>query len=464
MTIRGGGPLGISLILPGALSRMITMLQALLAKPVIANLFPKGSIRLRFAKGALWSLIGAIIAQGLGLLASVAVARLLGRERYGELGIIQSTLAVFAAFTSSAMGLTATKYVAELRFVDPQRTGRIIGLSTYVAAGAGVLLATALWGLAPNLASGALNAPHIVTGIQLASIALFFNSISSVQTGILSGLEAFNAIARLNLWRGLLNFPVMFWGAWRWNLEGAVAALGLVALTGVLMNGWMLGKELSRAKIPVHRRALLHDWRILSDFSLPAFLSSILVVAASWMANTMLVKQPGGYGEMGIFNAANQWRIAILFIPNAISQPMLPMLAELYGLKESRRFLVLLKTNLFIVFTSTLLAASGVAVASRWIMGAYGAEFSRGELVLIVLSFSTVLSASLAVTGSAILSMGKMWHGFALNCIWAIAFLTTFSVLVGHSALGLSVSYLVSYVVHLVTVGTYVTVVVRHKG
>jgi len=49
--------------------------------------FPVGSLRARFAKGATWSLIGAVISQGLALVASVIVARLLGEVGFGELGM-----------------------------------------------------------------------------------------------------------------------------------------------------------------------------------------------------------------------------------------------------------------------------------------------------------------------------------------------------------------------------------------
>src|SRR6266496_383991 len=75
----------------------------------------------RFVSGIAWSGIGAVISRALSLLASVVTARVIGREMFGEFGIIQSTLCMFGTFAEFGMGLTANKYVAEYRKRSPVR-------------------------------------------------------------------------------------------------------------------------------------------------------------------------------------------------------------------------------------------------------------------------------------------------------------------------------------------------------
>ena len=48
---------------------------------------------------------------------------------------------MFQVFAGLGLGLMATKYVAEFRTNDPQKSGRIIVLSNLVAAGIGVVIA-----------------------------------------------------------------------------------------------------------------------------------------------------------------------------------------------------------------------------------------------------------------------------------------------------------------------------------
>ena len=73
----------------------------------------KSPLALRLAQGAFWSLSGAVLARGLGLLATIFVARLLGKEGFGALGLIQSTVGMFGVVAGFGMGMTATKNIAE---------------------------------------------------------------------------------------------------------------------------------------------------------------------------------------------------------------------------------------------------------------------------------------------------------------------------------------------------------------
>lgn len=61
----------------------------------------------KMTKGALWSLIGALLSRGLTVFASIIIARILGTNLYGEFVVIQSTIGMFAGL---GLGMTATKF------------------------------------------------------------------------------------------------------------------------------------------------------------------------------------------------------------------------------------------------------------------------------------------------------------------------------------------------------------------
>src|SRR5438270_13461840 len=83
----------------------------------------------RLAHGVFWSFAGTALARTLALAASVVTARLLGKQGYGEFGVVNSTLLTLQTFASVGLGATATRYVAELRAKDPERAARILALS-----------------------------------------------------------------------------------------------------------------------------------------------------------------------------------------------------------------------------------------------------------------------------------------------------------------------------------------------
>ena len=168
----------------------------------------------RLARGMIWTLAGAMMARGLGLIASVVAARMLGREGFGELGVIQSTVAMFGAFAGFGLGLTATKHIAECRNADPTRAGRIMALSGVIAVISGAVMALGLLLAAGPVAEHALAAPHLKGLLQVSAGLIFLGALNGAQLGALSGLEAFKTIARVNLWSGLASFPIMIVGVW----------------------------------------------------------------------------------------------------------------------------------------------------------------------------------------------------------------------------------------------------------
>src|SRR4030095_9246929 len=94
----------------------------------IAMEFVDGQTLRELIRGAFWALCGSLTSRVLALGAAIIAARILGKEVYGELGIVQSTLSMFGTLAGFGLGTTAMKYVAEHRSKDPAKAGRIIAL------------------------------------------------------------------------------------------------------------------------------------------------------------------------------------------------------------------------------------------------------------------------------------------------------------------------------------------------
>lgn len=416
---------------------------------------PLGS---RMARGAFWSIGGAVLSRGLMLVASILVARVLGREMYGEYGMIRSTVSMFLVFAGFGLGMTATKHVAEFRLSDPARAGRIMAISGLFAVGTGILIAVGLYIFAPWVATHTINAPHLVGELRIGAFILLLNAMNGAQTGALAGFEAFRSIAKVNLWTGLASFPLLIGGAYWGGLRGAVWALAANMIINWLLNHVALRREAARFQVPFSRVGCFVEWPILWRFSLPAALSGIMVSPVIWACNALLVNQNGGYGEMALFDAANQWRLAILFIPSMISQIALPMLSNFAKIDDFNMYDKVLKCNLTINVLSAAFVALPIIFLSKILMNSYGKEFEGGYLILIVLSLTTVFMAANNVVGQAIASQNNMWIGFLFNLLWAFV-LILLSVLMlkkGYGALGLAYASLIAYFLHSIWQFIYV--------
>ena len=421
-------------------------------------------VGLRLARGVFWSITGSVISRGLMLCATVLVARMLGKTGYGELGMIQSTVGMLGVFAGFGLGVTATKYVSEFCRSDPERAGRIIGLSGLFALGTGGIMALGLFIFAPWLAEHTINAPHLTGVLRVGALLLFVNALNGAQTGALAGFEAFQTIARVNLIIGLISFPVLVFGAYFGGLVGVVWALAINLCFNWLLNHLALRKEARRYGIPFSLRDCGREWSVLWKFSLPAVLAGSMVGPVNWVCSAILVNRHDGYEEMGIFNAANQWYALLLFLPGIFGSVVLPILSDQWGQNNTRRsvktMILAIKINLLTVIPLVLVAS----LVSPYIMSLYGEAFVEGWPTLVVVLITAGLLAIQEPVGQIIAASGKMWIGFAMNTGWGLVVITSTLLLVDYGALGLAIARMLSYIVHAVWTFSYAIWLIRCRA
>lgn len=394
---------------------------------------------------------GTVASQALAMAASIISARLLGRDGFGEFGIVVGTVGTFGWLAGMGLGVTTTKHVAQYRSADPGRAGRMLALSGRVAVISGLVVVAVLLALAPQLAARTLNAPHLTLALQMGGALLYLNALNGVQQGALSGLEAFRAIARTNLIRGLVNCPLMVVLVWMYRLEGAVAATVATAGVGWWVNYRAVRGECSRAGVPLNVKPDRRDLPVLWHFALPALISGALLGPVIWLANTLLARQPGGYGQVGLVNASSQWRNLLLFLPTVVNQVTLPPLAsaleeEGEGTLSDRILEMAHGINQIVLWP---IAAVLVFMAGP-IMGAYGKDFTQGRCVFALMVGGTAIAYVGNAISTMITSRGLMWFAMAQNLSWAVVLL---SVCLGfarsHGALAVGVGMAAGYVVLL---------------
>ena len=407
-------------------------------------------IGLRLASGVFWSMAGAVISRGLMLAATVLVARMLGKEGYGELGMIQSTVGMFGIFAGFGLGLTATKHVAEFCQSDPARAGRIIGLSVMIAILTGGMMSFGLFLFAPWLAEQ-INAPHLAGLLRIGAVILFISALNGAQTGALSGFEAFKTIAHVNLFVGITSLPILVCGAYFGGLRGAVWALAINLCLNWLFNHLALRVEARRHNIPLTLADSTREWSVIWSFSLPAVLSGILVGPVMWAVNAMLANQ-AGYEQVGILTAVMSSQIILGFIGSMVNAPLFAVIASKStddNLFDDRQ---LTKTNLFSTWILISLFAVPLLCFPSVMEFLYGQHYAglqfRLSLAFVVLNTCTIMYKQ-GIT-RLLMAHGHIWWTFLSNLLWAavvLGFATQWSHI---GAWGVAASFCAGYVINMI--------------
>ncbi len=403
----------------------------------------------RIVHGASWSFAGTLVSKLIILVAGIACAQILGKEAYGEFGMVRSTINMFVAFGSAGIGLTATKYIAEHKERDISRVSHVYHFSQIFALIVASLLVATTLSFSEKIAIGLLDAPQLTEAINIGALLLFVTVLNAVQSGALSGFECFKIIAINSFWGSVAEAIFMLLGAYFYGVYGAVLGFGVGFIALYVLNTYSLRKIFRAFNVPISWKVQLahFDVSILARFTLPATLSAILIMPAYWVAKSMLVKE-GGFAELALFEAADQWRLMILFVPTAVSQVILPTLAGLRD-KQAEDFWQILRVNILINVGIASLCGVAVAGASSFIMSLYGQSFDD-PWPLVLLALSAIPIAFANVVGLSISSRSKMWEGFAFNLVWAVLFLVSslwfLSLELG--AVGIALAVLSSYSLH----------------
>lgn len=417
----------------------------------------------RIASGALWSFVGISAAKAIVLVASIICAHILTKQQFGEFGMVRSTISMFVVLGEAGLGITATKYIAELRNRDNERISSIYLITTLFAICTGVIISIFVLTFANYISCEILNAPNLVTSIKYGAVMLLVTVINGAQLGVLSGYEAFKTIA-INTFLG--NFAealFMITGAFYFGVPGAVLGYGIGFLVLLIANRLSIKNIFLKEGIKTNINSIQKtDLKLLYKFSLPAALSSMLIAPTYWVVKTILANN-SGFEEVANFEAADQWRIIILFIPSAISQIVLPILSSMVGYDKEKYWKVLLYNLVLNGMISTIIALIFI-VFRPYIIGLFGANYSD-TTVLVYLALSTIFSSIANVVGLSISSRAKMWEGFAFNLIWALNVIIISFYLIKHSygAQGIAIAILISYILHSIYQMIYLKIIMRNN-
>lgn len=355
------------------------------------------------AKDSFWALFGSFIGKGLALIAGIIVARFLGKDVYGEYGIIKNTLVYIAIVSSFGFGYTATKYIADSKEKGGETLRWLVNgieLFTFLFS---LVLSFLLWRFASPIALF-LKAPELAPIFRQFFSIIIFNAITTTQVGILSGFKMFKENAKVNGISGIVVFVFSVGLTYLWGLKGAVVALMASFLVQSLLNEWYIRRALRSIKN--HNKGTRASFLSMLSFSLPIALQESLYTIIQWLKTYLLILF-ANYGEVGLSSAAGTWGSIVIFIPGVLKNVMFSHLTT------SPDHKTLVNRLLLINLVSTVLPVLCVIVCSGLISSFYGPTFEALPVVLNISMLSAVFVSLSEVYCYEFISKGKPWTVFS---------------------------------------------------
>lgn len=423
------------------------------------NKLKNNNVLYRYYKGAFWAVAGNVVVKGLSLLASIFVARFLGKVDFGGLAIIKTTLSVFSLFATLGLGFTVTKFIADKRANNPKEIPHIIAATKRIIIVSGSLLGVLIAIFAEPISIYILKSETLSNPLRISGAYLFFSTLNMHQIGIIGGLEAYKKMAKINAVVGLISFPTIILGAYYAGLNGV-----FIALTFNLFVNWYLfeiviNKEVRLLDLEVKVKPRIDHIKKILKFSYPLALSEGVYSLTNWAVLYLLLIKTN-YGEVGLFNSANHWMQMILFLPASLSNVLLSFLSN--QTSQRNNYLSILKTNVIFNLTITVVMSLFIALIAPFIFEFYGESFDGGASILVVLVFASIPHSVISVLEQVCISNAKTKLVFNFKLLRQSLLLIFAIVLFSFNpqAISLAIAWVAAYSISLIVMLLYM----KHKG
>lgn len=370
-----------------------------------------------------WSLIGSVSSRGLGLFAAVIVARLLGKDIYGEFGMIKSTLLSVAIFSTFGLRYTATKFVAEFKNGEKEKLRLFYIYSLKITLFIGGVMSILLFLFSNHIANSVLESSHLGPSLKIVAFWVLFNGLSSTQIGVLSGFGKFKTMAKINTVVGITTFVLSVFFTYYFLLDGALIALVLSQILNCYLNYRSVNKSIPATVININEEKLLKE---ILKFSFPIALQEATYAITSWL-NYYLIIKLSNFGELGLYSAANQWLGVILFIPGILRNVVLLHMTE--SGNDIAKHQNILKKMLGINLVTTIVPIIIIMLLADFITGFYGDTFTGLSRVLQVTVLSAVFLSLSNVYSQAFMSKSRNWPMFWIKLSHQIGIILLFFII-----------------------------------
>jgi O-antigen/teichoic acid export membrane protein len=374
---------------------------------------PGATTASRLGRALTWNVIGALCSSASNFVLMLAAARMLGREQFGEYGMIQSTALTVSGVAQLAIGYTATRYVSEFRASDKARAGRVIALCSAVGIATAAIATATLVLAAPWIATETLKAPQLTTGLVLSSALVCFATMGGYQTGVLAGLESYDAIARGLMLSSAMNLAAALAGALSFGLLGLLAGTGVGAALQWLIFRRLVVARCRENGIRISYAGMFRDRAIVFRFALPASIGGLIAMPAAWLANACLARQAAGFSELGLYSAAMSLRSLVLFLPLLLNQVTMSFLNHERGRQRPGSYRRIFYYNLGITGGLLFASVAVVSLIGPWVLALFGRSFTAGYAVTIVVLIGTAFEGIMQAPYQLIQTHERMWLSVA---------------------------------------------------
>jgi O-antigen/teichoic acid export membrane protein len=346
--------------------------------------------------GAVATIGGTVLQKCIQFATNLLLTATLGVGAYGVYSLGLRIFQMAGQFAHLGSNPALVRYVPAYED-DPMRQRRILGLAYTTALAMSLLFAIGLVVAAPALDARLIDQSRFPPVLRIFAILLPINVFINLFSNLFRSLELIEyQVLVLRILRPgarLLSVAVAFWAGY--SVVGTVAVIGL-GTVGVFLTAATL--SLVRTDIRPSLRGVRSEAWAFFNYALPNSLASIGGLLRN-RVDVLLIGFVLTPAAAGIYNIS-------LFLTSFIALPLTsfnqlfpPIASKLYTNDDIDELQAAYSSITRWIFSGALLIGVVELTFRTELLSLFGAEYTRGELVLILFVFGQLLNAAVGSAG-----------------------------------------------------------------
>lgn len=374
---------------------------------------------------AFWSLISQIFSRGSLILSAIILTRSLNTSDFAAYSYFQLTISMLAVYAAMGLGVTSSRYFAEVGHEHNVSSPFPLGLLWLVSIAIAVIFFTIILIIPSKLVTADLPIPNWLLALGVLTLTL-----EIVPGGAILGLERYKQSSLICAISGSVMLAGAFYASIKNEPIFAMSAMVVAAFFQGVGESMIVVKVVGWKRLAISRPMMIGGGLKLLEFAGPMLFISLIAISGSWIVGRLVLFMENSSYEFSIYTIGLQWFALVLVLPGIIAKVILPRVVRANLKSDSNGQQALIWQGIKIsTFTAFAVACSG-GLAAPLIIKMYGVQYSENNWFLSGYMAAAFLNAPANTLGNSIVANNGQKQWLIIMIIWFAVLILTATVMV----------------------------------
>lgn len=414
-------------------------------------------------KSSIWNGVGIAISRIIIFISTIALANILGVAKFGEYGVLNSTILLFSGFIGSGIGMGISRYVPKYLTANEVDAGNFLSLFLLTGIVIAFISCLVLFTISPWLANKMFHLPKMAFDLRLSALVSFVTVFVPIVSNIFISLQMVKINSYFNVIYSVCISCFTIIGGKAIGVTGVLIGLFFAGLFANYIFFKPLRISLKRFKLKFRYHELSKYFKEAFSFLAPSYLLLLIQAINNWASNIFLVDSEYGFEDVALINIAIQFQGLVMMFATLLNSTLIPFFSAKSSMQSVNKSVIDLVVITVINSLLYLPIIFGIIFFRNELLMMFNIHNKIASNTVTVMMIAVFFNCFVLPINNFIVSKGNMWVMLFVNFLITVVSIYFYYYFNEFGALGIAYSKLVVAVLYSVLIIIYMFLFLKSK-